>query len=115
MTIARKLPYPCDMGDLSFKQRMQKMAETKTRQLPNGQPSKHSKDSKLWALISLAREVRGDVDGIQNFSSLIENKKLLEVELNTRLREIKQLKQDLQQANQDWHTLKRLQPMRSPY
>lgn len=88
------------MTHQSFKERMKTftaMAESKEKPIAKGPPPKNVKDSKLWSLVCLAREVGGDADGIQDYSNLVDQKKKLECELKERSNEVLRLSQELAQ------------------
>ncbi|KAJ6437509.1 glycoside hydrolase family 79 protein [Purpureocillium lavendulum] len=83
---------------LSFRERMKAlttMAESKGKPAVKGPPTKSAKESKLWTLVCLAREVGGDADGIQDYNSLIDEKRKLARELNDKTKEVSLLNQEL--------------------
>ncbi|KND91851.1 hypothetical protein TOPH_03329 [Tolypocladium ophioglossoides CBS 100239] len=88
------------MTHRSFKERMMTftaMAESKAKPTARGPPAKNVKDSKIWSLICLAREVGGDADGIQDYANLVDDKKRLECELTERSKDVLRLSQELAQ------------------
>ncbi|KND88518.1 hypothetical protein TOPH_06849 [Tolypocladium ophioglossoides CBS 100239] len=101
------LPSAClwsRMVHLSFKERMKTlaaMAESKVKPTARGPPAKIDRDSKLWSLICLAREVGGDADGIQDYTNLVDEKKKIECELSEKTKEVLRLNQDLAQHKAD--------------
>lgn len=88
------------MDHQSFKERMKTltaMAETKAKATAKGPTNKNDRDSKLWSLVCLAREVGGDSEGIQDYTHLVSEKKGLEYEVCEKSKEISRLKQELAQ------------------
>lgn len=95
------------MSDLSFRRRLHMiMAEAKGKSSSGGASAKHSRDSKLWSLICLAKEVGGDSEGIQNYAALVEKQKSLDVNLIALTEENKRLTEELQKATQALHEQK---------
>ncbi|OAQ68968.1 hypothetical protein VFPPC_05115 [Pochonia chlamydosporia 170] len=86
------------MAHPSFKERMKTlttMAESKVKAAAKGPINRNLKDSKLWSLICLAREVSVDTEGIQDYGQLVSDKKSLEHEVSEKSTEIARLKEEL--------------------
>ncbi|KID83303.1 hypothetical protein MGU_09394 [Metarhizium guizhouense ARSEF 977] len=73
------------------------MAESKAKSATKGPTNKSVKDSKVWSLVCLAREVGGDAEGIQDYTHLVAQKNGLESEVDVKSQEITRLKQELAQ------------------
>lgn len=88
------------MSSESFKNRIHAfmaMSDSKTKPTAKGPAPRSVKDSKLWSLICLAREVAGDVDGINEYSDLVEEKRKLEQQLKESSHEASRLSSELTQ------------------
>ncbi|KAL6851168.1 hypothetical protein ACO1O0_008296 [Amphichorda felina] len=72
------------------------MADSKTKPTTKGPYPKSAKESKVWSLVSLAREVAGEAEGIHDYSNLVEQKKKLEYQLKERSNEVLRLNQELE-------------------
>ncbi|KAK9802376.1 hypothetical protein SCARD494_00309 [Seiridium cardinale] len=76
----------------SFKEHMlTKMADSKNKSLVNGAHKTVKSSNKLLALITCAKDVVADLDGIESLTDLIEEKKQLKQMLETKTKAIQQL------------------------
>lgn len=74
----------------------------------NGNGAHHAPDkqSKLWQLLALAKEVTKDVDAIQDYEKTVEGRRALEQELETRTAELQRLRELNDTIVKEYHEYK---------